>query len=520
MQEEVKIERPRFVRRSQLAADPLISRERERIMMEALRNPFAIQRELNNRSLYAFLQYFWPLVSSQPFVHNWHIEYLCSELEKIAYQVAERRPREYDLIVNVPPGTTKTITCSIMFPAWVWTKWYTMRFITASYSAALALESADYCREIIRSTRFQALYPEIEIQSDKDVKSNFRIVKKTGSKTKQELIGGSRYSTSVGGTLTGFHGDILIVDDPLNPAQAASDLELKTANHWCEQTLSTRKTEKDITTTIYIMQRLHQDDPAGHILSKQKNNIRHICLPGEIRHYLPNLKPSELIKFYKDDLLDPNRLPWRVLEDLEADLGQYGYAGQIGQDPTPPGGGMFKVGNFEIVNEFPDRSRVINTVRYWDKAGTTDAGAYTAGVKMSQLLNGRWIIEDVVRGRWSSERRESIIQQTAMIDTPVTTIWVEQEPGSGGKESAEGTIRGLAGFRVYAERPTGEKAIRADSYSVQVNNGSIAMIKAPWNHDFIEEHRFFPYSTYKDQVDAAAGAFNKLVAKRVARRIT
>jgi len=485
--------------------------------------PLAVTRELNNRSLFHFIETFWDIVSSHTFSPNWHIAYLCQELEKVAYQVAERKPREYDLVINVPPGSTKTITCSIMYPAWCWTKWHWMRFITASYSSALSMESAEYCRDLIRSPRFQELYPEIDIKEDKDTKSNFKVVKKVPTsygRMPQLLIGGSRYSTSVGGTLTGFHGDILIVDDPLNPTQAVSDVQLGIANRWCEQTLSTRKTNKAVTPTIYIMQRLHQDDPAGHLLAKQKENIRHICLPGECRNFRDNVKPQSLLKEYRDDLLDPNRLSWAILSDLEADLGQYGYAGQIGQDPTPPGGGMFKVDHFTLVNKLPNPVDVIKSIRYWDKAGTEGEGAFTVGVKMSRLVNSRWIIEDVKRGRWASHEREQIIQHCAEVDGRDVEIWVEQEPGSGGKESAEGTIRNLAGYVVRAERPTGDKAFRADPYSVQVNNGAFTILNADWNHEFIEEHRFFPFSTYKDQVDASSGAFNKLVGKKEVRRIT
>lgn len=502
-----------------------IAPKQERIQ-EALKNPLAVIRELNKRSLYHFIQYFWPMVSTHPFQPNWHIEYLCEELEKVAHRVGEKKPRLYDLVINVPPGSTKTITCSIMFPAWCWAHvGYWMRFITASYSGALSLQSAEFCRDLIRSAAFQEIYPEINIKEDKDTKSNFAIVKRTPGVNKfgnpSVLVGGSRYSTSVGGTLTGFHGDILIVDDPLNPSQAVSDIELANANRWCEQTLSTRKTDKAITPTIYIMQRLHQDDPAGHILSKQKENIRHICIPGECKNFKDKVQPPELLSKYIDGLLDPKRLPWNVLADLESDLGQYGYAGQIGQDPSPPGGGMFKIDRFSMITSMPSENHIVTRVRYWDKAGTAGGdGAFTAGVKMCKLDNGKWIIEDVKRGRWESHSREAIIKQTAEADGYNTDVWVEQEPGSGGKESAEGTIRNLAGFRVYAEHPTGDKVFRADPYSVQVNNGNFMMLTAMWNRDFIEEHRFFPHSTYKDQVDAAAGAFNKLISKKICRRIT
>lgn len=494
------------------------------ILQQALENPVAVTRELNNRSLYHFLQYFWKVVSAQKFQPNWHIEYLCSELEKVAERVGNRQPKEYDLLINVPPGSTKTITASIMFPVWCWTKWPWMRFITASYSGALSLESADYSRELIRSQEFQQVYPDLVIKEDKDVKSNFRIAKREWmfpGRPSRLIPGGNRYSTSVGGTLTGFHGDILIWDDALNPTQAASDIELANANHWIEQTLSTRKTDKDISVTIGIMQRLHQDDPSGHILAKQKENIKHICIPGEARNYKKQINPPELYLNYIDDLMDPKRMSWKTLKDLEADLGQYGYAGQIGQDPTPPGGGMFKVDHFQIINSMPKANEIMRTVRAWDKAGTANAGAYTAGVKMTQLVGNRWIVEDVKRGRWGSAERERIIRETAEADGLNVEVWLEQEPGSSGKESAEGTIRNLAGFVCRAQTATGDKATRADPLSVQVNNGGVMLLNnTTWLHLYVEEFRFFPFSTFKDQVDSSSLAFSKLVAKKIARRIT
>ena len=480
----------------------------------ALENPLRVQRELNNRSLYEFIKYFFPIVSPHEFSPNWHIEFLCKELEKVAEAVARREPKAYDLIINVPPGTTKTITCSIMFPVWCWTKWSWMRFICSAYSAQLSLESATYSRDIILSQEFQELYPDLYIKEDKNTKSNFVIVQRGTGRNKQDIIGGNRYSTSVGGTLTGFHGDILIVDDPLNPNEAASEVGIKNANYWVEQTLSTRKTNKAVTPTILIMQRLHQDDPSGHMLAKQKKNLKHISLPGECRHYAKQVKPPELIHNYKDDLLDPKRISWEVLKDMEADLGQYGYAGQIGQDPTPPGGGMFKVDHFIIADTLPHASKIVNTIRYWDKAATHEDGAFTVGVKMSKLVGGFYLVHDVKRGQWRSHERERIIREVANADGDAVEIWMEQEPGSGGKESAEGTIRNLAGFKAFAERPTGDKAFRADPYSVQVNNGSFSLLRGDWNFKYIEEHRYFPFGTYKDQVDASSGAFQKLLSKK------
>jgi len=491
---------------------------RKEIMLFSLRNPVYILREVCNRSLYRFVQELWSEYSNDTFVGNWHIELLCQELELIAKRVAAEEDRDYDFIANVPPGTSKTAITSIFFPIWCWTQWYWMKFITASYGETLSLESAEYSRDIMRCQKFKKIYPEIEIRTDKDQKGNFKIIKKEwkpNSSIPKVHQGGNRFSTSVGGTLTGFHGHILIVDDPINPNQALSEKELNNANHWVSQTLSTRKANKLTATTIMIMQRLHQNDPTGAILKNKKRRVKHLCLPGEIRNHREQVYPPDLAERYIDDLLDPKRMPWSVMDDLRADLGQYGYAGQIGQIPTPPGGGMFQVDKLQIVDKMPPEKHIISIVRYWDKAGTQDGGAFSAGVKMARLLDGTYLIMDVRRGQWGTNVRERQIKRTVQIDEPNLVTWIEQEPGSGGKESAESTVKNLAGFVIRKDRPQGDKIFRADPFSVQVNEGNVSMLRGDWNHAFIEEYKYFPFSTYKDQVDAGSGAFAKLTSKRI-----
>lgn len=482
----------------------------ERAIVE---NPFIGVRELCNRNFYRFLQYFWPEISGDDFKPNWHIPYLCAELQKMAERVGQRLPREYDLLINVPPGTTKTAMVSIMFPAWCWTKWYWMRFITASYSSPLSEESAKYCRDMVASERFQQIYPDIKIDPGKNTIVNFKIIKLENGKVRR---GGGRFSTSVGATMTGFHGHFLLPDDPLNPKQAASVADLKTCIDWTDQTLTTRRIDKQVAAMVLIQQRLHQGDPTGHLWEKRdKIRLKLIRLPGEIRNYAEQLYPPELKDRYVDDLLDPVRMPWSVLEEEEVRLGQYGYAAQYGQNPTPPGGGMFKVEHFAIVDTMPSEVSIAATVRYWDKASTKDgSGAFTVGAKMHRLTNGRFLISDVKRGRWASEERERIILETAQADGQGVQIYHEQEPGSGGKDSAQATIRNLAGFASYADRPTGDKVTRADPYSVQVNNGNVQLLRGDWNREFIEEHRFFPFSRHKDQVDAGSGAITKLTGQK------
>lgn len=492
--------------------------KQSQVVEKLLQNPVVLQRAINNRSFYDFFIYFWPMISNEIIVDNWHIKYLCKELQQIAFRVSAKLPKEHDLIINIPPGTTKTTIVMIMFPVWCWTIDYRLRFITSSYSATLSMESAEMSRDLIRNESFKEMYPDLNIKADKDTKSNYKIIKTDYGNRKKTILkqftGGNRYTTSVGGTLTGFHGHILLVDDPLNPAEASSDLTLKSTNNWIDQVLSTRKVDKSVSTLVVVMQRIHQNDPSGHLLSKKKANIKHICLPGELNEYGQYLKPKEVEKFYKNNLLDPIRLSPEVLEDMRKDLGQYGYAGQVGQNPTPPGGGMFKVDMFNIIHSMPLEHDIDKIYRYWDKAATTDGGAFTVGVKIARTKEGRFIIMDAKRGQWSSEKREIIIRKTAEGDGKRVMVWIEQEPGSGGKESAESTVRNLAGYIVDKDLPKGDKSFRADPFSVQVNYGNVSLLYGDWNHDFIEEFRNFPFGKYKDQVDAASACFAKLTTKK------
>lgn len=508
-------------RRKAEVLPPMTEEEKKAKMMELLlQNPDMAQAELCRRSFFHFMKTFWGEISGEEPKWNWHIPYLCGELQKVAERVSRREPAEYDLIINIPPGSTKSTTCTVMFPVWCWTNWPWMQFIASSYSGALSLEHSVKSRDVVKSDKFQRLFPDMSIKLDKDTKTNFAIIYR--GEDGELKIGGSRFATSVGGSVTGFHGHILIVDDPINPEQSVSAIELQKANDWLDQTLSTRKIDKAIVPTVLIMQRLHQIDPTGHFLEKMKTlkkKIRHICLPGEIVNYKEFLNPPELEEYYIDGLLDPIRMPMDVLEKMEMDLGQYGYASQIGQNPAPAGGGMFKVDmfNFQDPSWF-QQNMIVRTIRYWDKAGTEGGkGAMTSGTKMHILKNRKFCISDVKSGRWGTDEREAIIRATAEADGYNVEICVEQEPGSGGKESAQSTIRNLAGFKVSAERPTGDKIYRADPYSVQVNNGNVILLKGAWNSLFIEEHKYFPVGKLKDMVDSTSGAFSQLVSRKVAR---
>jgi predicted phage terminase large subunit-like protein len=268
------------------------------------------------------------------------------------------------------------------------------------------------------------------------------------------------------------------------------------------------------------MQRLHQKDPSAVLLEKadDENPVRHVKLPGEVRgNPRHEVRPRKYARYYVGGLLDTKRLPKVILRDLEKSLGP-SYAGQILQRPTPREGGLFKV-NRLVIEQAPRPIEFTRLCRFWDKAGTRDGGAFTVGLLMGVDKKDRYWVLDVVRGQWDSGERESIILQTAQVDIAQWgkryEVGVEQEPGSGGKESAEGTARRLAGYRVRIERPTGDKETRAEPYSVQVNTGNVLLAQGPWNREYISELQYFPRSSNKDQVDASSGAFTLLTKQRV-----
>lgn len=173
--------------------------------------------------------------------------------------------------------------------------------------------------------------------------------------------------------------------------------------------------------------------------------------------------------------------------------------------------GLIEAARLLIVEASP---RIAARVRYWDKAGSQNKGAFTAGDLIAKSTDGIYFVEDVVRGQWSANEREKVIKQTAELDRLRGRVvtWVEMEPGSGGKESAEATIRNLAGFEIHAERVTGDKVERAMPFASQVEAGNVVLVRGDWNRAFLEECRSFPVGTYKDQIDAAGGAFNKVAA--------
>lgn len=175
-------------------------------------------------------------------------------------------------------------------------------------------------------------------------------------------------------------------------------------------------------------------------------------------------------------------------------------------------GKLFNREWFKTVKALPSDAR---RVRYWDKAGTEDGGAYTAGVRMSMTPDKKFYVEHVVRGQWSPAGRNQVIKTTTDADHALfgkkIKVMIEQEPGSGGKMDALYTVSDLAGHNIHAELPVGNKFTRASPMAAQAEVGNVFLVEGEWNEPYLDEMEAFDLDAkFKDQVDASSGAFNEL----------
>lgn len=446
------------------------------------------------------MRYGWKYADPSKFIDNWHLHAISDHLEAVTRGEIKR------LIINMPPRHSKSLQVAVFWPAWSWIHHPEQRFLFASYAQTLSTRDSLKCRRVIESPWYRKAWGR-----------NYRLTTDQNTKTRfDNNRGGYRLATSVDGGLTGEGGDIIVVDDPHNVREADSEVKRRTTIAWWDEAMSTRLNDPKTGAYIIVMQRVHEGDLTGHILAREHSDWTHLCLPAryESDHVTPTRTPLDFTDPRVEDgePLWPERYGHVQLSELERTLGSYGAAGQLQQRPAPRAGGMFKRQWFEIVEASPiDAVRV----RYWDKAATANGGDYSAGCKMSQGPDGVFYIEDMSRGQWSSAERNAIIRQIAETDHLASphsppTIWMEREGGSGGKESAELSIRELAGYPIYTEHPTGSKEVRANPLAAQCEAGNVKLVKGDWNEAFLHELTAFPNGKNDDQVDASSGAFNKL----------
>ncbi|MBM2293761.1 phage terminase large subunit [Sulfitobacter pseudonitzschiae] len=511
-----------------------------------------VDREIAKRSLSEFVQMGWPVLEpAEVYKHNWHMDALSDHLMAAAAGDSAMNR----LLINVPPGTSKSSKTSVFFPAWLWGPFGApnIRFIGAAHEQGLATRDNRRTRLLVESDWYQERWPT-KITSDQNEKTLFENDKR-----------GFRQSSAVAG-MTGKRGHFVVWDDPQNPESANSDVSRETSLRIFRETLPSRLVDPINSVIIIIMQRLNQDDVSGYILANELG-YQHLMLPMEFEphrrcytvvkpthfksekvrgRYLgakqrwflegdevpddlaPVVERLEVQEVYNQDpreedgeLLFEDRFPRSVVDRDKKVMGEYATAGQLQQRPAPREGGMFKTADFEIVDAIP---HVVAWVRAWDLAATkvnrakrtkgASKAAFTAGVAMGKTADGRYIIADVNRFQENVGKVETKIVNTAGQDVQRykgIRGSLPKDPGAGGKAWATTLITKLAGFSYRATPEDGDKVSRAQPLAAQVENGNVMLLRGAWNKDFLDEIGLFPASKYKDQVDAATRAFAELV---------
>lgn len=434
---------------------------------------------------------------------SWHHEVVCEYLDRFIAGDIKR------LIISMPPRHTKSELVSRRLPAFILGLDPNAPIIAASYGADLARRMNRDVQRIMDDAAYKRLFPDTTLFG-----ANVRTVAHGAWLRNSDMFEVVEYNgyyrgAGVGGAITGMGMKYGIIDDPIKNRQDANSQTIRD-NIWDWYTSTFRTRLAPGGGILVTMTRWHEDDLVGRLLELAASD------PGADQWEVVTLPAIAETPTADYDQRQPGEALWSTRFDLDelnktrVSLGSYDWNSLYQQRPAPPEGGMFKRHWFEIVGASPRRA---TRVRYWDKAGTSGDGAYSCGVLMAKDANDQFYVEDVIRGQWSALERENVIQQTAEMDSTLlgsVVTWHEQEPGSGGKESAQATTRRLAGFVVRSETVTGDKETRAMPLAAQCEALNVKLVKGEWNTAYLNELTTFPFGKYKDQVDASSGAFNKL----------
>lgn len=455
-------------------------------------------------SLMRFIELSWPVLEpTTPFVSGQVVEVVAEHLEAVAKGKIRR------LLINVPPGCMKSLGTNVFWPAWIWgpRAGGDKRFVAWSYAEDLPVRDNKKTRRLVQSEVYRRLWAD-RFQLTSDAKKLIE-TDRTGFKL----------AAGIHGQGTGHRGDYLVIDDPHNVKEAESDLVREDALHFFTEVLPTR-VNNERSAIVVIMQRVHEMDVSGLILSELYNDWDHLCLPMEYEADHPF--PSKTALGFKDwrteegALLWPERFSREQVEELKRILrsrgGEYAVAGQLQQRPTPRGGGMFKKDWLPIVDSAPEQGIVC---RGWDLAATEDFGAYTVGLRMRRHFRHGYFIEDVVRGQWTPGETERRILKAAEKDGRGAWQSLPQDPGQAGKSQKRYLANLLSGYKVHFSLESGSKPDRAKPFAAQAEAGNVHLVRGPWNEALVRELISFPNSAHKDQADAGSRAFAYLAAKKI-----
>jgi|SRR5215211_539457 len=426
------------------------------------------------------------------FLDNWHIDAIAYHLELV------RTGRISRLIINLPPRSLKSMLCSVAFPAFVLGHEPSKRMIAVSYGADLAGKLSNDFRGIVTSGWYQNLFPRCRLSRIKN--TEFEIV------TTQH---GFRLATSVGGSLTGRGGDIVIIDDPLKPQDAYSEIRRAAANDWFYNTLLSRLDDKQRGAIIVVMQRLHPDDLTGKLL-EDSDEWTILNLPAIAEHEEKIAVGENVYHFRKPgDVLHPEREPIGIIRKLHEEFGPDIFAAQYQQNPLPVDGNMIKRDWVQRYRSPPSRTPSTQVLQSYDTASKVGEQNAWSVCTTWYLIEGKYFLVDVMRGQFDYPLLKARAIEHARKHNP-TKILVE-DTGVGTALIPE---LKQAGFSAVAVKVEHSKQIRMAVQSAKFQSGQVYFPEeAPWLKELEAELFAFPASRHNDHVDSISQALAKETAQ-------
>jgi len=429
---------------------------------------------------------FTTLCPGQDYVSSWHVEAIAWQLDRV------RRGEIRRLIINMPPRSLKSITASVAFPAFVLGHDPSRRIICVSYSGDLAKKHANDFRAILESPWYRRTFPTTRIGPYKNTETEIELTAR-----------GFRLATSVGGTLTGRGGDIIIIDDPLKPDDAFSETKRSNANQWFANTLLSRLDDKRTGAIVVVMQRVHMDDLTGFLLS-QSDEWTVLSLPA-IAEFEENIPLGNGCTHRREfgEALSPEREPLDVLEVLKQQIGSDPFSAQYQQAPAPPGGTMVKRHWVKRYQELPPESEQFLTLQSWDTAskGGPD-NDWSVCTTWLVTHDRRWYLLDVWRRRVDYPALKAAAQTLAKKWDASRVLVEDAGAGTSLVQELRGRVSGI-----IAVKPTGDKESRMAVASAKFEAGQVFLPeRAPWLPDLVAELFAFPGSRHDDQCDSISQA--------------
>lgn len=443
-------------------------------------------RHLLRRDFQAFVtRVFYQLHPQARYLPNWHIEMMCAELQACLRGDTKR------LILNVPPRSLKSLTGSVAFPAFVHGHDPTANIICVSYGQDLSTKLALDCRNVMTSSWYRATFGT-RLSPAKQGTNDFMTTRN-----------GTRLATSIEGVLTGRGADFIIIDDPLKPDEAVSDVHRKKVNAWYDGTLLSRLNNKRSGVIILVMQRLHMDDLVGHVLAQEQWKILRFPAIAEQDEEFVYTTPYgvERHKRVTGDVLHPEREPKEVLDQMRQRIGEYNFSGQYQQSPIPPGGGMVKAAWFKYY-EPGAQPQGMPVIQSWDTANKqSELSDYSVGTTWG--INGKDIyLLDVVRARLSFPELKRAVQDLQR--RHCASVVLIEDKASGSQLIQELRYNGMA---VKEIKPVESKVMRMNAQTAQIESGFVYLPKAaPWLAQYVSELTTFPFAKHDDQVDSTSQA--------------